>query len=654
MASSPHDNPPAPAPAGAIFLSYAREDTDAARRIADALRAFGVEVWFDQSELRGGDTWDSKIKKQIRECALFLPLVSQQTQERSEGYFRREWLLAVERTRDMASGRAFIVPVVIDETREADAAVPEEFMRYQWTRLAHGVPSPQFVEQVKRLLEAPRKATLTGRSAAAPVFDAPEPKKFPSWAWGVLAAAAIGAGAAFVVLRPSAKPAAEPKPAAVAAAPASEARKLVEKAKALQDDYAMDDTLRDNLTLAEELCKRAVTLDPADGEAWAVSARVTLSLASFESGTARLEQARSYVQRAIQLAPDSTEVRLAQADSLRKQGGAALAESEKTLRDLIQRGPPDKRVLRMLALVLNSAGRADEALVYYDRAAALPGGDSKALLNRASILFRKQRFAEAEAAVNESLALRPTASARIVKINFMVRRGDLDAARTLLEAVPASALVDDRAAYIASYLWIWRREPEKALVVLRTATRDYFTDTWIGGVPKASVAGFAHQLAGRPDAAMAEWRSALRIIDQKLAAAPNDENLLFQRASLLASLGEKPEAMRVFKLFEQLSASLSNYYPEDRVWDAADFLVSLGQNDEALAKLESLVTRKPENPYASPASRVTNLRLSPRWDPLRSNPRFEAVIKELSAQKCCRRRCSGRDCRWNPSRPPSG
>ena len=56
---------------GAVFLSYAREDSDAARRIADALRAFGLEVWFDQSELRGGDTWDAKIKSQIRTCALF-------------------------------------------------------------------------------------------------------------------------------------------------------------------------------------------------------------------------------------------------------------------------------------------------------------------------------------------------------------------------------------------------------------------------------------------------------------------------------------------------------------------------------------------------------------------------------------------------------
>jgi hypothetical protein len=39
---------PAPStPSGDVFLSYAREDAAAARRIADALRGFGVEVWFE-------------------------------------------------------------------------------------------------------------------------------------------------------------------------------------------------------------------------------------------------------------------------------------------------------------------------------------------------------------------------------------------------------------------------------------------------------------------------------------------------------------------------------------------------------------------------------------------------------------------------------
>ncbi len=155
-----------PSSPGAVFLSYAREDAEAARRIADALRAFGLEVWFDQNELRGGDAWDAKIRKQIRECVLFMPVVSGRTQARAEGYFRREWKLAVERTHDMAAGVAFIVPVVVDDTPEGDAAVPDEFMRVQWTRLPHGVPSPQFVEQVRHLLESRRKVSGAARPRA--------------------------------------------------------------------------------------------------------------------------------------------------------------------------------------------------------------------------------------------------------------------------------------------------------------------------------------------------------------------------------------------------------------------------------------------------------------------------------------------------------
>jgi len=40
--------------AGAVFLSYASEDSNAAR-IADALKAANIQVWFDRSALRGGE-----------------------------------------------------------------------------------------------------------------------------------------------------------------------------------------------------------------------------------------------------------------------------------------------------------------------------------------------------------------------------------------------------------------------------------------------------------------------------------------------------------------------------------------------------------------------------------------------------------------------
>lgn len=84
-------------------------------------------MWFDQSELRGGDAWDRTIRQRLHDCRLFIPIISSNTEARSEGYFRREWKVAADRTHDMSERMAFIVPVVIDETVDASADVPEAF-----------------------------------------------------------------------------------------------------------------------------------------------------------------------------------------------------------------------------------------------------------------------------------------------------------------------------------------------------------------------------------------------------------------------------------------------------------------------------------------------------------------------------------------------
>src|SRR5579864_4190984 len=133
-------------PAHAVFLSYASQDAEAAQKICDALRAAGIEVFLDQSELRGGDAWDQKIRHEIHDCALFIPIISRHTQERLEGYFRREWKLAADRTEDMAEEKAFLVPVVVDDISERFATVPERFRKSQWTRLPAGETTQAFVE----------------------------------------------------------------------------------------------------------------------------------------------------------------------------------------------------------------------------------------------------------------------------------------------------------------------------------------------------------------------------------------------------------------------------------------------------------------------------------------------------------------------------
>ncbi|HEY6618027.1 MAG TPA: TIR domain-containing protein [Steroidobacteraceae bacterium] len=177
-------------------ILWIQGDAAAAERIATNLRAAGIEIWFDQSELRGGDAWDSSIRKQIKACALFIPIISHNTHDRDEGYFRLEWKLAVDRSHLMVADRPFLVPVVIDDTSDKDDKVPERFRELQWTRLPGGVASAGFVERVRRLLAGEQSPRL---SPAGPLRCLPESLSCPgggrmSCRWGQFAVVVAALG----------------------------------------------------------------------------------------------------------------------------------------------------------------------------------------------------------------------------------------------------------------------------------------------------------------------------------------------------------------------------------------------------------------------------------------------------------------------------
>ena len=159
----------------AIFLSYASQDADAARRICEALRAAGLEVWFDRSELRGGDAWDASIRKQIKECSQFVPIISDNTNAREEGYFRLEWKLAVDRSHLMADNKAFFFPVILGDVTEPLALVPDKFRERQWTRLQSPITDDAatraFAERIARIFGT--KPTAAVATTSRPVR--PEP-----------------------------------------------------------------------------------------------------------------------------------------------------------------------------------------------------------------------------------------------------------------------------------------------------------------------------------------------------------------------------------------------------------------------------------------------------------------------------------------------
>ncbi len=188
----------------AVFLSYASQDTEAAQRIAEGLQAAGIEVWFDQSELRGGDAWDAMIRKRLKNCALFMPVISQTTENRTEGYFRLEWKLAVDRSHLMSEDRAFIVPVVIDDTDDTTARVPEAFRARQWTRLQNGVVTIEFVRQISHLFDLPVEEVRSPTVSQATVRAMPIPvRRALPWRAVGIAAGVVSIAVAVALMRGS-------------------------------------------------------------------------------------------------------------------------------------------------------------------------------------------------------------------------------------------------------------------------------------------------------------------------------------------------------------------------------------------------------------------------------------------------------------------
>jgi hypothetical protein len=138
-------------PDNAVFVSYARDDLPAVQRLKAGLDAAGIAAWFDMERLEGGDDYDRKIQRNIARCSYFLPVVSATTQRRLEGFFRREWSYAVDRTRNMADEAVFILPVCIDDTDASAASVPDKFRSVHFTRLPGGEVTPEFAKRLADL-----------------------------------------------------------------------------------------------------------------------------------------------------------------------------------------------------------------------------------------------------------------------------------------------------------------------------------------------------------------------------------------------------------------------------------------------------------------------------------------------------------------------
>jgi len=618
-------------PGKAVFLSYASQDAEAARLICEALRAAGVEVWFDQSELVGGDAWDQKIRRQIKDCALLIPIISAATQARTEGYFRLEWRLADQRTHLMAKGRPFLLPVVIDDTRDSEAHVPDSFTEVQWTRLPGGESSATFAARVKKLLAGGTVAGVADPGLSAKAMATAEPasprpataKPSPRWLAPVIAGVVV-ALLALIFSRPweKAPPASglPPPASAVPAAPLSAARQLVAQARPLVYEF---NVLRADYDTAASLLEQAAKFDPNDATVWAMWAVLDCRYIdeSFDGTPARKAAAKAHVARAQGLDPGNRAVRFAQAYVIVRLGDyspAVYAESEKLLRPLLAEDPHDPWVLRNLGFAANTQGRQEEALDWFERAAKQPGDAAESAYCRALVLLWSRRYEEAEQALEKSVAsghLWKALSYQVVLQSMW--HGDLDQAQRTMAGLPLTWLMEDQGASTATYVYLWRGETDKALNALRQVPHDYLESQFYVG-PKSAWMGDILAAGGRLDAARSEWRSALQMVEQRLAGLPNDWALLTWKIILLAKLGEGDEARRLLKIGQGL-------YGPDFHRDNFDIALLLGSPERAFATIEAVMAHPPW--YWSAAA----LRFDPQYEPLRKDPRFAALLARAEA-----------------------
>ncbi len=111
-----------------VFVSYASQNAEAARLIAETLLRLGFsDVWLDKKKLIGGDDWSNRINEAIAKCDFFMPILSTEADARREGVFWDEWKTALERARRIND--AYLIPVGID---------PEPPSKDRYRRISNG------------------------------------------------------------------------------------------------------------------------------------------------------------------------------------------------------------------------------------------------------------------------------------------------------------------------------------------------------------------------------------------------------------------------------------------------------------------------------------------------------------------------------------
>jgi len=97
-----------------VFISYARQDSDAALRLYEDLKAWtDLKPWLDKKDLLPGQNWDIEIRKAIKNSRYFIALFSS-TSVQKRGYIQKEFKHALDVLDEFPEGEIFAIPARLD------------------------------------------------------------------------------------------------------------------------------------------------------------------------------------------------------------------------------------------------------------------------------------------------------------------------------------------------------------------------------------------------------------------------------------------------------------------------------------------------------------------------------------------------------------
>jgi serine/threonine-protein kinase len=395
-------------------------------------------------------------------------------------------------------------------------------------------------------------------------------------------------------------------------------------------DYAnwFDMFSRDTSSKAVPLFEQAIKLDPNFALAYAGLSKVESWLYhNSDPVPAWRKKARLNANEALRLQPDLPEGHLALGFSYYygdRDYERALAEFEIAKRDL----PNEAQAYMAIGAIQRRQGKWAESTANLEKAATLDPKNTDVLNNLAFSYMALRNFEAADKTFDRVTAVAPQLFQAPVMKGFVAAlwKGDLSVAEKEFASIPSKP--DPDSLMTMGRVWILRlqRKFPEALEVLQKFRGEALSNTTTAPYPKAFLEGEIYRLQGDEAKARAALEQARVVSDQLLRAAPDDPARHGQHGLILAALGQKQEAITEGKKAVELLPESQDALDGPKVTAMlAEIYACTGEFDEAFRLLDHLL--------AVPSGlTVPVFKLDPAWDPLRKDPRYQALIDKYTAK----------------------